>query len=162
MEAKNAGTILQSLDRGTKIIDHVLLRGIETANINRAGQFMFGLGFHTNHRGLFVEMDEDQLLGLCMQEPEQRDGQQLSSKNTKYCQQYLEQLCKHLEAHDIQKRVGKLSSVSQKRTLTEEEVLEYNKIDDCITKGILAAENSLPRKRERGWTAEVNTMIHRV
>ena len=27
---------------------------------------------------------------------------------------------------------------------------------------MLAAENSLPRQRERGWTAEVNTLIHRV
>ena len=79
-----------------------------------------------------------------MQEPEQRDKRRLSSKNTKHRQQYIEQLCKHLEAHDIQKRVGKLSSVSQKGTLTEKEVLEYNKIDNCITKGMLATEKILP------------------
>ena len=37
MEAKHAGTSLQSVDRGTKNIDHVLLHGINTADIHRAG-----------------------------------------------------------------------------------------------------------------------------
>ena len=68
-----------------------------------------------------------------MQEPEQREGRRLSSKNTKHRQQYLEQLCKHLVGHDIQKRVGKLSSVSQQGGFSEQEELEYNKIDECIT-----------------------------
>ena len=77
-----------------------------------------------------------------MQEPEQREGRRLSSKNTKHRQQYLEQLGRHLEAHDIQKRFGKLSSVSQQRSLNEREVLEYNKIDECITEGMLAAKKS--------------------
>ena len=36
-----------------------------------------------------------------------------------------------------------MSSASQKGNLTEEEVLEYNKIDNCITKGMLAAEKIL-------------------
>ena len=127
-----------------------MLQGIDPADIHRAGQLPFGLGFHTNHRGLFVDVDGDQLLGLRMQESEQCDGQWLSSKNTKHRQQYIEQLCKHLEAHDIQNRVGKLSSVSQRGTLTEEEVLEYNKIDDCITKGMLAAEKSHIDKSKDG------------
>ena len=32
---------------------------------------------------------------------------------------------------------------------------------DSITDGMISAENSLPRRRERGWTAEINTLIHR-
>ena len=46
MEAKHAGTSLQLLDRGTKTIDHVLLWGIDTADIHRSGQLPFRLGFH--------------------------------------------------------------------------------------------------------------------
>ena len=87
-------------------------------------------------------MDGDQLLGPRMQEPEQRDGRRLSSKNTKHRQQCLEQLSKHLDAHDIQKRVGKMSSVSQQRSFTAQEELEYNKINNCITEGMLAAEKN--------------------
>ena len=124
MEAKHAGTSLQLVDCGTKTIDHILLQGIDTAEIHSAGQLLFGLGFHTDHRGIFADVDGDQILGLSIQKPEQREGQQLSSKNTKHCQQYPEQLCKHLEAHAIQKSVGKLSSISQQRILTVREVLE--------------------------------------
>ena len=77
METKHAGASLQSLDHGTKTIDHVLTQGIDAVDIHRVGQLPFGLGFHTNHRGLFVNMDGDQLLGLRMQEPEQHDGRRL-------------------------------------------------------------------------------------
>ena len=138
MEAKHAGASLRLVDRGTETIDHVLLQGIVDTKIHRAGQLPFG--FHTDHRGAFVDVDGDQILELCMQEPEQREGCWLSSKNTKHRQQYLEQLCKHLDAHDIQKRVGKLSSASQQGSFTAREELEYNKIDKCITEGMLAAE----------------------
>ena len=62
MEAKHAGTSLCLVDRGTKTIDHVLLRGIDTADIHRAGQLLFGLGFHTDHRGVFDDVDGYQIL----------------------------------------------------------------------------------------------------
>ena len=106
METKHAGASLRSVERGTKTIYHVLLRGIDNTYIHRAGQLPFELGFHTDHRGVFADVDGDQILELCIQEPEQREGQRLSSRNTKHRQQYLEQLCKHLEAHDIQKGWG--------------------------------------------------------
>ena len=59
MEAKHAGDSVRLVDRGTKTIDHMLLQGIDNINIHRVGQLPFGLGFHTNHRGAFVDMDGD-------------------------------------------------------------------------------------------------------
>ena len=73
MEAKHAGASIRSVDRGTKTIDHMLLRSIDDNNIHRAGQLPFGLGFHNDHRGAFVNVDGDQILELRMQEPEQRE-----------------------------------------------------------------------------------------
>ena len=66
MEAKHSGASVRLVDRGTKTIDHLLLRGINDIDIHRAGQLPFGLGFHTNHRGAFVDVDRDQILELCM------------------------------------------------------------------------------------------------
>ena len=97
-----------------------------------------------------------------MTEPEQRESRRLSSKNNKHRQQYMEHICKHLEAHNVFKRVGELSWASQEGTFTATQMEEYNKIDDSITDGMISAEKSLPRQRERGWTAEINTLIHRI
>ena len=158
-EAKHAGTSLRSLDRGTKTIDHIFTQGVDAADIHRVGQLPFGLGFHSDHRGAFADMERDKLLVLRMHKPEQRDFRQLSSKNAKHRQQYVGQLSTHLEAHDVLWRIRKLSSSCQMGSLDKEKFKEYNKIDNCITEGMLAAEKSLPYRREQGWTAKVNTLI---
>ena len=141
MKVKHSGTSLRSLDNGTKNIDHILMQGVDDADIHRVGQLPFGLGFHSDHRGVFADVDVDQLLSLRMHKLDQRDCQQLSSKNAKHCQLYEEQLSTHLEAHDIIWRTG---------SLDEEKLKEYNKIDTCITKGMLAAEKVLPSQWEQG------------
>ena len=143
MEAKHEGQSLRSVDRGSTTIDHILTYGVETDEIHKAGQLPFGLGFHTDHRGVFVDVDGEQLLGLRMTEPEQRESRRLSSKNNKHRQQYMEHLCKHLEAHNVFKRVGELSRASQEGTFTATQMEEYNKIDDSITDGMISAEKSL-------------------
>ena len=99
-------------------------------------------GFHTDHRGIFADVDGEQLLGLQMKEPEQQDGRRLRSKNNKHRLQYIEQLCKHLKAHDVYRRVGKLSSSSQDGDFSATDVEEYNTIDNCIMNGMIAAKKA--------------------
>ena len=162
MEAKHREQSVNSVDRGTNTIDHILTQGVRSTDIHKAGQLPFGLGFHTDHRGVFADMDSDELLKLWIEEPEQRDYRRLSSKNAKHRHQYLAHLVKHLESHNVYERVGELGRGCQNGSLNADQETEYNKIDTAITEGMIAAENSLPKKRERGWTAELNRLIHRV
>ena len=67
-----------------------------------------------------------------------------------------------MEAHNIHQIIGNLSSAFSGRQLTDDKMRTYNKIDDCITEGMLAAERRLPRQQERRWTAEINSLVHRV
>ena len=84
MEVKHKGQSLRSLDQGSVTIDHILMHGVNPTHIHRAGKIPFGLGFHTDHRGLFTDIDGEQLLRLQMTEPDQRDCRRLSSKNNKH------------------------------------------------------------------------------
>ena len=76
--------------------------------------------------------------------------------------QYTKHLQKHLEANNVQYRIGVLSSACSGRQLNEDETKEYNKIDVCITEGMRAAECNLPRRRERGWTDVIKTLVHQI
>ena len=162
MEVKHENQSLRSLDRGSVTIDHILTFGVDPDLVHKAGQLPFGLGFHTDHRGLFADLDGEQLLSLQMVEPEQREGRRLSSKNTKQQHIYLQHLCRHLEAHNVFTRAGALSTKSATGSLSTTDLLEYNKVDACITDGMLAAEKQLPHRRERGWTVELNRLIHKL
>ena len=42
----------------------------------------------------------------------------------------------------------------------DEDLAEYNKLDKTITEAMLAAEKRLPKRRERGWTAEIKKLVH--
>ena len=108
---------------------------------------------------MFTNVDGDNLLGIRMEEPKHRDGQRLSSKNSKHRMQYIEHLQKHLEAHNVQRRIGTLGGPCSDRQFTEEETKVYEKIDKCIMDGMRAAEYHLSQKREQGWTAEIQTLI---
>ena len=59
MESVHPGESLQSTNRGSKTIDQILAAGIERNNITQAGHLPFGLGFHTDHRGVFADMNGD-------------------------------------------------------------------------------------------------------
>lgn len=162
MEVRHEGQSLRSLNRGSVTIDHVLLGGVNSESLHKVGQLPFGLGFHTDHRGVFADLDGDQLLRLKMEEPEHREGRRLSSQNNKHREVYMQHLIKHLEAHNLFQRAGELSKLGVTGELDTVSVEEYNKIDECITEGMIAAENKLPRRREHGWTAELNRLIHKI
>ena len=101
MERKHPGESLKSLDRGSKTIDHILVTGVDGEDITQASQLPFGLSFHTDHRGEFVNMDGDSMLNIRTEEPEHQEGRQISSKNGKHRKIYLEEVNKNLEAHNV-------------------------------------------------------------
>ena len=82
MELKHAQT-LRSLDRGTKTIDHIITKDVKSDAVRKAGQLFFGLGFSSDHRIVYADLNANKLLRLIMEEPAQKVGRRLSSKNAK-------------------------------------------------------------------------------
>ena len=72
-------------------------------------------------------MKGDSILKIIMEEPEQREGRRLRSKNSKHRKRYLEEVRKNLEDHNIYDRVGELGRRSLDGLLQEADVNEYKK-----------------------------------
>ena len=64
MELKHLGESLKSLDRGSRTIDHILVHGMGVSDIKQTKHLPFGLGFYTDHRGKFVDLDGGSVLKI--------------------------------------------------------------------------------------------------
>lgn len=160
LEDKYPEQTLRSVARGSKTIDHILTAGINNGSVGRAGQLPFGLGFSSDHRGMFADLDAGEILQLVMEEPKDRAGRRLSSKNEKHRGKYIESVLASFEARNVFKRVGTLYNKAQTGELDEQGRREYNELDDCVTQAMLAAEKKLPKKGSRLWTTELGRLIH--
>ena len=65
-----------------------------------------------------------------------------------------------LESQNIFKRVRELHKRAQTGDLSNDELTEYNKIDDSITSAMMSAEMKLPKKGNRMWTTEPGRLVH--
>ena len=87
-----------------------------------------------------------------MEETLPRKGQRLSSGNNKRRKEYITKILPHIDAYKVIKRVERLYSHLNNGKLNHDNVAEYNKLDDCITEGMLSVERKLPKKKHMIWT----------
>ena len=120
MGVKHPESSLPSHNRGLKTIYFILTQGADAQAIEKADQLPFGLG-HTDHIGVFSDIDCKETLKLTMEKPECRKGHQLSANNGKHQMTYIAEVKKTLEAHIVWERVRKLSSKSNKGMLPKDE-----------------------------------------
>ena len=74
MEARHPGESKNSTKEGLETIDHILIAKGSENNIAPCGQLPFNLGFHTDHRTMFVDIAAGKMLSLQMLEPKDRSG----------------------------------------------------------------------------------------
>ena len=147
MNIKHPGISVNSTKTGSEMIDHILVANGTDATITKCGQLPFNLGFDTNHCAVYTDMRVTEMLQLHMEDPVQRGSHHLISKNVKNRTKYLRSVHTQLKAHNVIDRVSKLLRVNS--DLSEEERIEYNKLDDTITAALLHAESTLPKEQDR-------------
>ena len=141
----------------------MLIKNISSEQVKRSGQLPFELGFHTDHRGMFTDINVHSILGIYVKDPIEQAQRRLSSQNKNYRGIYIEELLtKQLVAHNIFERINKLRTIADEHVLTAEQIEEYNSIDQTITKAMLRAETKLPKKKSHAWTSELGTLVHKL
>ena len=55
-----------------------------------------------------------------------------------------------------------MHKIGQTGELSDDELTEYNNIDDSITTAMMSAERKLPKKGNRLWTIELGQLMHQV
>ena len=74
------------------MIDHLETNGISTQHVAKKGQLPQGIGFASDHRGMFVDVHLEGLLGLIPDKPKEIVRRRLKSSNQKTIKEYIKNL----------------------------------------------------------------------
>ena len=105
IDAENA---VPSRFDGKRIINHIETYQILPQHLKRRGQTPNGIGFLSDHRGMFVDIHLKFLLGLTPDKPGGSIPWRLKSGNLKTVAAYLTNFKSKLESQNIFQRVSKL------------------------------------------------------
>ena len=144
---------------GKRVIDHVDTYGIPKEYMRRAGQVPHGLGFESDHRGIYVDLEIEPLLGFQAEDYPAREQRRLKSKNKVTSSKYTESLLESLTAHNVWNRVKVLWRQVQDGKMSDEHRAEFNKIDKSTTESMLAAERHLPHQGQEGFTPKLKGIL---
>jgi hypothetical protein len=75
--------ILPSVEVSNRVIDHILSIGLDIESIERAGQLPHGMGFQSNHRCIYADIDMEKEIGLSPMKATKWKPRALSAKNKK-------------------------------------------------------------------------------
>ena len=123
--------------RGKKTLDHIWVSPDLTGHVTKFGYLPYDLGFDSDHRGVFVDI---QCSGTEAPIPFRKRRRKLKSKNPKSTATYLKQVRKALKGHNIEGRIARLEG---RDTLTARQRDEFDKIDQTLTGIMLNAESLL-------------------
>ena len=132
--------------RGTRKIDFCLGTQGVAITVARAGITAYEDGFkYSDHRALFVDLNEDALFPPQGANPTSRHGRGLCTKNKMATQRYRDLFCKKLRAHNILERCQQLTR-HPVRCNPIGLKSEIEAIDAEITRAALQAERSTAAK----------------
>ena len=81
-----------ALTEGRQVIDHLKTYGVSTQHVAKKGQLPQGIGFASDHRGMFVDIHLEGLQGLIPDKPKERVPRRLKSGNQKITKEYIKNL----------------------------------------------------------------------
>ena len=82
-------SILPSVEGSNRIIDHILSIGLGFESIMKAGQLPHGMGFQSNHRFIYADIDMETDIGLVLMKAVKWKPRLLSAKNRKIVDIYV-------------------------------------------------------------------------
>ena len=122
--------------------------------MKRRGKALNGIGFLSDHRGMFVDIHLESLLGLKPDKPAGSIPRRLKSGNLKTVETYLTNLKSKLESPNVFQRVSKLWRDIQNGNISEFGQKEYEKLDATITECMIASEKQLTLSEVSGKAAK--------
>jgi hypothetical protein len=154
IRATNHGTLEEpnTYSRGTKRVDCVFLSSRVVPFVDLCGIDPFHSIIHSDHLGLFLDVDFPGLLGGAPASILQAKIRGVSSK-TNDPSLYVMAIQKHLQANTVYTKSRKIVEAAKTSSGWISELLEKatNKIDDSITRAILLAELKCRRKPRPPW-----------
>ena len=159
IDAENA---VPSRFDGKRIINHIETYQILPQHLKRGGQTPNGIGFLSDHRGMFVDIHLEGLLCLTPDKPAGSEPWILKSGNLKTVETYLTNLKSKLESQNVFQRVSKLWRDIQNGNISEFGRNEYDKLDATITECMIASEKQLTPPDVSGKSSEQIRILSKI
>jgi hypothetical protein len=137
-------------------IDYLLASSAVASAVVRCGALHFDHVVDSDHRGLFLDLNIDTLLGGRPPTLSSAALRGIDSTNPKQCKHYLDCLTTFFKNHRIVERCTKLQRWTKRHGLTPRLKQRWEKLDLDITRGCLHAERSAGRKERPAWSEELH------
>jgi hypothetical protein len=124
--------------RGTRKIDFVLITPELLPLVSNSGMLPFYDGIHTDHRGMFIDLDSKATFHGKIAELYSQPSRILTSKFPKAVYTYRQELWKQLQAHNIMNRSEAI--YEQSKTHSPDIERELNNIANTVQIAMIAAE----------------------
>ena len=135
----------ETSQRGSHPIDEIFVStGI---NVKRGG-FLEHAHLPTDHRAVWIEINQDDILGANAAEIPKAQGRRLKCKDPRTVKKYNKILDTYLSRNDFYTRIHSLM-VNYTSPLSAEQIIEYEKLDNLRHNGMKIAERKC-RKIKRG------------
>ena len=152
----------RTFNRGKSAIHHIYVTRHILENIHRAGYAPFDEGFVTDHRGIFFDISDEILFPNDNLNIVHHEFRKLKSNDPKSVEKYLKQLDEDWTAHKILQKYKKLCQDFKNNGITDENVMNLNKLDQHITEIMISAERKcthITSKHPEHWSPALATAI---
>ena len=126
--------------RGSEAIDHIWTTKYILDNIKRAGIAPFGFGYESDHRGLFVDIDDEVLFDKEEIKIMYHDYRRLKTGIPKRIKKYQKHIQKTWDMHKIDEKYDRLQEMISSGCKNDEVQKFINKLDKQISDILIAAE----------------------
>ena len=138
-------------NRNSKRIDYMLGSPNVAKALRRAGIEPYGEGYTSDHRGLFIDLNINELLSGHIAELDTPNGRGINSCTPKSVQVYKEHVLQYFDDHNLEQRLDSvIAFINSDDNDDEASKLEatnrLNAIDRDVTRALLSAENHVRRR----------------
>jgi hypothetical protein len=137
--------------RGSTRIDYIFGTRKISDHCKKAGILPFNMGYMSDHRAIFVEIDIEAVLSTNVKASESITARKLQQATPKEREHFLQQLNSFLEEHSIYNRLIRLHDKT-KDEWTEEDVIKYKHCDEILINGALQAEKRTRQLKTTPWS----------
>jgi hypothetical protein len=144
--------------RGSRRIDYMYATPFVSTHMIRTGSPPIGTGsFHSNHRGLFADINISAILNDTVSAIDSPSARLLNSKVVQDRKKFIAAYEQHLQSNNIYERIHKLSMMTPEELATQQD--ELNLIDQTRAEGMIAAEKKACQRRPYAWSPKLKKSI---
>jgi hypothetical protein len=142
------GTYSRSKNR----LDYILCSNDIATTIWRCGVLPFNFVISSDHRGVFIDVDIDALLGGDPSPLMAAALRGIRSTTPKNCVQYVTETQTYLSDHNVYDRIEQLSLLTDEHGLTDHLKSKWEGVDQDLLRASLHAEHTVMKKHRPPWS----------